>query len=97
MRQDIKESANVLLDNQKLQLTDDHIHLIAGNPVSVIPEFIQEKGIDLIIIGTVAKRRSIPALIIGNTAEKIMDHLECGVLAVKPDGFVSLVTLEEEG
>jgi len=94
IRQEIKEKANKLLNSPNLGLTDDRIHLLAGAPVAVIPEFIQEREIDLIVMGTVT-RRSIPALFVGNTAEKIMDHVECGVLAVKPDDFVSLITLEE--
>jgi nucleotide-binding universal stress UspA family protein len=34
-------------------------------------------------------------LIIGNTAEAILDQLTCSVLAIKPPGFVSPVTVAE--
>jgi len=43
-------------------------------------------------MGTVG-RTGIPGLIMGNTAESILNNIGCSVLAVKPPGFVSPVTL----
>jgi hypothetical protein len=34
-------------------------------------------------------------MVIGNTAERILDDLEFSVLAVKPDSFVSPITESE--
>jgi nucleotide-binding universal stress UspA family protein len=64
-----------------------------GEPDAVILEFVVGEGIDLVVMGTVA-RRGIAGLLIGNTAERILRKLPCSVLAVKPDGFVSPVGLE---
>jgi nucleotide-binding universal stress UspA family protein len=64
-----------------------------GEPEAVIPQFVVDEGIDLVVMGTVA-RRGIPGLLIGNTAERILRKLPCSVLAVKPDGFVSPVSLD---
>jgi len=36
-------------------------------------------------------RTGIPGLVIGNTAERILNGLVCSVLTVKPDGFVTPV------
>lgn len=63
-------------------------HLRKGNPCTVIPEITAQLQADLIVMGTVG-RSGIPGLIIGNTAEVILNNTECSVLAVKPDGFVS--------
>jgi nucleotide-binding universal stress UspA family protein len=41
-------------------------------------------------MGTVC-RTGIPGLIIGNTAERVLDVVDCSVLTVKPEGFVSPV------
>jgi universal stress protein E len=41
---------------------------------------------DLVVMGTIA-RTGISGLIIGNTAESILDQLTCSVLAIKPPGF----------
>ena len=42
--------------------------------------------------GTVA-RTGIPGLVTGNTAELILNHVRCPVLALKPTSFVSPVSL----
>jgi len=44
--------------------------------------------IDLLVMGTVCRTGS-PGLIIGNTAERVLDSVKCSVLTVKPAGFVS--------
>jgi len=49
---------------------------------------------DLVVMGTVA-RTGIAGWLIGNTAEAILEQLQCSVLAVKPHGFVSPVKLAE--
>jgi universal stress protein E len=69
-------------------------HLVRGVPSRVIPETAKELKTDLVILGTVS-RIGIPGFIIGNTAESILEQLQCSVIAVKPDGFVSPVTLSD--
>ena len=49
--------------------------------------------IDLLVMGTVC-RTGLAGFIIGNTAEEVLSALNCSVLTVKPEGFVSPVTLE---
>lgn len=61
-----------------------------GPPEDVIPQFTVAQGVDTIVMGTVA-RTGIAGLVIGNTAERLLQRLSCSVLAVKPDGFVSPV------
>ena len=39
-------------------------------------------------MGTIA-RTGLPGVLIGNTAEKVLDDVHCSVVAVKPPGFVS--------
>jgi nucleotide-binding universal stress UspA family protein len=69
------------------------VHLLKGDPAEVIAEFAKAGGVDLIVMGTVA-RTGIGGLLIGNTAESTLQRVDCSVLAVKPDGFVSPVTLD---
>jgi nucleotide-binding universal stress UspA family protein len=45
-------------------------------------------------MGTVA-RTGVAGLFIGNTAEAILEQIECSVLAVKPEGFETPVSLED--
>lgn len=62
--------------------------LVRGAPEQVIEEQARELSADLVVMGTVA-RTGLSGVFIGNTAENIINNLECPVLAVKPDGFVS--------
>ncbi len=62
--------------------------------LSVIPEFVNKNGVDLIVMGTVA-RAGAAGLMVGNTAERILNSIQCSVLALKPDGFISPITLED--
>jgi nucleotide-binding universal stress UspA family protein len=39
-------------------------------------------------IGTVG-RSGVKGMLLGNTAEKVLDTCDCSMLTVKPDGFVS--------
>lgn len=63
-------------------------HFIKGDPGQVIPSFAAEHRIDVLVIGTIG-RSGTSGLIIGNTAEKALNQLQCSVLALKPPGFVS--------
>ncbi|MGE0159792.1 MAG: universal stress protein [Gemmatimonadales bacterium] len=64
-----------------------------GEPDVVIPDFVVAEGIDLVVMGTVA-RAGIAGMLLGNTAERILRKLPCSVLTVKPDGFTSPVRLD---
>lgn len=67
-------------------------HLPKGQARKVIPVLAGELRVDLVVMGTVA-RTGISGLIIGNTAETILEQVQCSVLALKPAGFVSPVKL----
>ncbi|MCK6371680.1 MAG: universal stress protein [Gammaproteobacteria bacterium] len=67
------------------------LHLVRGYAGEVVPEVARATRSDIILMGTVG-RVGIPGLLIGNTAERILGEVDCSVLAVKPEGFVSPVT-----
>ena len=70
-----------------------HLHLIEGDPEDCIPELVAAQGIDLLVMGTVC-RTGIAGFLIGNTAEEVLNQVDCSVLTLKPEGFVTPVTLE---
>jgi universal stress protein E len=80
---------------QNLGLSKNRIHLLAGSPVAVIPVFVKKKGLDLIVMGTYA-RIGLSGLLVGNAAKKDMAQVDCEVLEVKFDDFVSPVDREEK-
>lgn len=81
-----------LIEKLLLKHSVEHyrLHLIKGDAATVIPQLVAKLGIDLLTIGTVC-RVGIPGFIIGNTAERVLDEVDCSVLTVKPEGFVSPV------
>ncbi len=66
------------------------VHLIKGNARDKIPELAKKEQIDLILMGTLA-RTGVPGLFMGNTSENILNQIDCSILAVKPEGFISPV------
>ncbi len=76
-----------------LQYLKPETHLLKGSPRQEIPVFADRVGADLVIMGTVA-RTGIPGLFMGNTAETILNRLDCSILAIKPPGFITPVVLE---
>lgn len=62
-----------------------------GLPEDVIPDVANQLDAELVIIGTVG-RVGISAALIGNTAEHVIDKLDCDILALKPEGFVCPLT-----
>jgi universal stress protein E len=74
------------------QVAKANVHLLKGEPGSVIAEFAEARKVDLIVMGTVG-RTGLAGFIMGNTAETILRAVRCSVIAVKPEGFDSPVTL----
>jgi universal stress protein E len=61
-------------------------HLLGGPPAQSLPALVERLDADLLVLGTV-QRRGLERLIIGSTAERILQHAGCDILAVKPAGF----------
>ena len=83
-----------LLQPYALQDLKHQVYLLKGEAEHLIPELAAEKEVELIVMGTVS-RTGVAGLLIGNTAEKILRQVDCSVLTVKPDGFVTPVRLDE--
>ena len=81
------------LERYDLKDINHQIHLLCGDPEFELPQLTDTIGIDLIVMGTIC-RTGIPGFFIGNIAEGILRQVKCAVLTVKPDGFVTPVTLE---
>ena len=69
-------------------------HLLKGDPRKTIPALTKEIKADLVVMGTVA-RTGLSGFFMGNTAETILNQLNCSVLAIKPSGFVTPVSLDD--
>ena len=70
-----------------------NVQLSEGKAAREIGRLAANRGIDLIVMGTVC-RTGIPGFLIGNTAETVLNQVNCSMLALKPDGFVTPVKPE---
>ncbi len=70
------------------------IQLVKGRPGTVVCELVTHHRINLLVMGTVA-RSGISGLVMGNTAEQVLEGVPCSVIAVKPPGFTSPVVLRQ--
>jgi len=90
---DAEGRLRVLLGNFPRIDWDSQARLVKGKATVVIPQIAEEEGAELIVMGTVG-RTGVSGLIIGNTAEAILNQVSCSVLAVKPPGFVTPIGLD---
>ncbi len=88
-----KRNLKELLEDYPDEDLKRKVHLLKGAAREVIPELAEQKRVDLIVMGTVG-RTGIRGLIIGNTAEAILNQVECSVLAVKPPAFETPVRFD---
>ena len=88
-----KQWLDTLLYQANFTKLKSHLHLIEGEPDEQIPELVMAQGIDLLIMGSVC-RTGIAGFLIGNTAEEVLNQVDCSVLTIKPQGFVTPVTLD---
>lgn len=64
----------------------ENTHLVAGDVRSAADELNAELGIDVVVAGAVARGR-LERLLVGSTAERLLDDVDCDVVVVKPDTF----------
>jgi len=88
-----REALASLMDRLRERIGSDaydylspRVQLREGNPRTAIPALAGDLEADLVVMGTLS-RSGIPGLLIGNTAEVILNNVACSVLAVKPRGF----------
>lgn len=70
----------------------ENCYVKEGLPEDVIPQVAKQLDAELVILGTVG-RQGISAALIGNTAEHVIDMMNCDVLALKPEGFESPIKI----
>ena len=94
IRSETEHHLDDLLIEHGMGIGSPNVHFLQGDPASVIPEYVDKKDNAVLVIGTVA-RGGISGLLLGNTAEQILSRVNCSILAVKPEGFVSPIRIDE--
>ncbi len=94
MRKDINDYAQQRLESFVRLLDADHKrvkqHLALGTAWREVSRTAGHLHADLVVIGTLG-RTGLSGLLVGNTAEKVLETCDCSILTVKPEGFVSPV------
>ncbi len=57
--------------------------VLQGRPEKAIPEFVNGRGNDLLVMGSVG-RSGLDGLLMGNTTERVLECVDCSVLVVPP-------------
>ncbi|MBY6063100.1 universal stress protein UspE [Pseudidiomarina sediminum] len=91
----------VIADNHKVALAEHaerfaipaaQQHVREGLPEQIIPQLAEELDAELVVLGTIG-RTGFSAALLGNTAEHVIEQINCDLLAVKPASFESPVKL----
>lgn len=80
---------------QKFSIPEEKTHVKEGLPEQVIPQVCEELNAGIVVLGILG-RTGLSAAFLGNTAEQLIDHIKCDLLAIKPDGFTCPITVEND-
>lgn len=72
---------------KKFNVHNDHVHVEEGDADQVIPDIAASIEADLVVVGTVG-RDGVSGVLIGNTAESLVDKVSCDILVIKPQDGV---------
>jgi universal stress protein E len=71
-----------------LGIPAERTRLMLGTAVELLAEEAERVRADIVVMGAVSRSR-LKQLFVGNTAERVLDHLPCDVLIVKPLDFAT--------
>jgi len=83
-----RERVDAFVERHRPALRAEDVYCIHGKPEAVLPELIVAERVDLLVMGSIG-RVGLGSSLLGERAEEILNRVECPVLVVKPDGFVS--------
>ena len=86
----IKSAAQSEIDevlNRSVFDGESVLHVGKKSPHLAIREAVEHLLPDLLVMGTVS-RGGLPGVLVGNTAERLLDRIDCSLLTVKPADFV---------
>jgi universal stress protein E len=63
-----------------------HLHIAAGDPALMLPKIARRSRAQIVVMGAVS-RSNFRRLFIGDTAQRVIDRLDCDICIVKSAGF----------
>ena len=67
---------------ERNEITDEFVHQLPGRTRELLPSFARSKNAQLVVMGALS-RWGVKRMVIGSTAERVMDHLSCDILIVR--------------
>jgi universal stress protein E len=64
------------------EIADEYVHQLPGRTRELLPSFVRSKNAQLVVMGALS-RWGVKRMVIGSTAERVMDHLSCDILIVR--------------
>ncbi len=72
---------------ERHQLSNDQVQLLEGFPEQALEEASDQQNAAILVVGTTYRSG-----LMGSTAEKLLEHVSCDIVAVKPGDFSALDT-----
>ena len=69
-------------------IPEQDVNMYQGTPTDLLTEVTGEAGTDILVMGAVS-RRGLQRIFVGYTAERVLDHIPCDLLIVKPEDFAT--------
>jgi universal stress protein E len=73
-------------------LSAQRLHLVDGDVRDCLPSFIQADAVDILTLGALS-RSALQRILLGETALRLLEKVDCDMLIVKPPGFHCPVSL----
>ncbi|OAN11146.1 universal stress protein [Photobacterium jeanii] len=95
MRDERLERLQALLGPYQDSTVTKKVELLEGETRAVLPEYVVNHQVDLVILGSLS-RTGVAGFLMGNTAESVLNQLDCSVITLKPDSFQSPVLQQSD-
>jgi universal stress protein E len=98
MEEEAERSAQKRLDHivRPVRIAHSRRYLVARQPIDAIAEAVRKSRSAIVVMGAIS-RSGFRRILIGNTAEQILDDLTCDIMVIKPAKFSNRVPRASRG
>lgn len=86
VRQDHRARIAELIRPLSLSVDDPCVHLLEGELSHSVPLWSERTGVDVLVMGSLA-RGFVDRLLLGSSAERLLERVECDLMVLKPSSF----------
>ncbi len=86
VREEHRARIQELIQPLDLSVDDPCVHLLEGELSHVVPTWSERTGVDVLVMGSLA-RGFLDRMLLGSSAERLLDRVHCDLMILKPDSF----------